>query len=288
MSKNTSVELWFIIVRIGRIVRPWPSAGPHIDDEGRKTLGAFRGLVLRRRARQQQHQVGMFGPAGPDLLAVDDVFVALLAGEGAQRRRVGAAGRFGDAKRLQPQFAGGDFRQIGLLLLVGAVPQDGAHDVHLGVAGRAVAALGLNGFQDCRRGGQRQTGAAVFLGDQRAEIAAFGQRADKIRRVAAFLIELAPVFAGEPAAQLPDFFADFRVWVGAQRVFHGGLREQAAVIMVFARGSGNLQAAAADACHGRRCLPDRESAVIASVTAAGHSGVDPAIAGVALQAAAAC
>ena len=26
LSKNTSVELWFIIVRIGRIVRPLPSA----------------------------------------------------------------------------------------------------------------------------------------------------------------------------------------------------------------------------------------------------------------------
>ena len=24
LSKNTSVELWFIIVRIGRIVRPFP------------------------------------------------------------------------------------------------------------------------------------------------------------------------------------------------------------------------------------------------------------------------
>ena len=53
---------------------------PHVHDEGRQPLGALSPSDrLRRGARQQQHQVGVFGAAGPDLLAIDDVFVALLA-----------------------------------------------------------------------------------------------------------------------------------------------------------------------------------------------------------------
>ena len=155
LSKKTSVVLWFIIVRIGRIVSPWPSACPHIDDKGRKTLGPFGGLVLRRGAGQQQHQIRVLGSAGPDLLAIDDIMVALPSREGPQGCRVCPAGRLGYSERLQPKFAGGDLWQVGLLLLVRAVPQDRAHDIHLGVAGCAVAALGLDGFQDCRGGRKR-------------------------------------------------------------------------------------------------------------------------------------
>ena len=54
----------------------------------------------------------MLGAARPDLLAVDDVVVALARGERASARRVGAARRLGDAERLQPKFARGDLRQI--------------------------------------------------------------------------------------------------------------------------------------------------------------------------------
>ncbi len=54
----------------------------------------------------------MLGAADPDFLAVDDVFVALAAGEGGDARGVGAAGGLGDAEGLQPQFAGGDGGQI--------------------------------------------------------------------------------------------------------------------------------------------------------------------------------
>src|SRR3546814_7741374 len=66
-------------------------------------------MFLRRGARQQQHQVRMLGARGPDLLAVHDVaVVAVLAGGGAQRKGIGAAGRLGHAERLQAQGAGGD------------------------------------------------------------------------------------------------------------------------------------------------------------------------------------
>ena len=93
---------------------------------------------------------------------------------------VGAAGRLGDAEGLQPQFAGGDLRQVFLLLLRRAVPQDGAHGVHLRVAGGAVAALGVDLLQDRRGRRERQAGAAVFLGDQRGEVAGLGQRVDEL------------------------------------------------------------------------------------------------------------
>ena len=98
----------------------------HIDQEDRKPLGLLRHLVLRRGAGQQDHQVGMFRPAGPDLLAVHDVFVALAHRHGADRGGVGARRRLGHAESLQAQLAGGDLRQVAFLLLLAAVPQDGA------------------------------------------------------------------------------------------------------------------------------------------------------------------
>ena len=164
---------------------PWPTRGAHVDDEGGEPVGAPLRLVARRGAREQQHQVGVLGAAGPHLLAVHHVMVALALGEGAQRGGVGAAGRLGDAERLQAQFAGGDLRQVLLLLLRRAMPQDGAHDVHLRVAGGAVAAFGVDRLEDRRGGGQRQAGAAVFLGDQRGEIAGLGQGVDELGGIVA-------------------------------------------------------------------------------------------------------
>ena len=63
----------------------------HVDQEDRETVGALLDLLARRGARQQQHQVGMFGAGGPDLLAVDDIaVVAVTRRGGAQRQRIGA------------------------------------------------------------------------------------------------------------------------------------------------------------------------------------------------------
>ena len=180
----------------------------HVDDEHRQAIGALLGLFLRRGAREQHHQVGMFGAAGPDLLAVDDVVVAVALGEGPQRGRVGAAGRLGDAERLQPQFAAGDPGQILCLLRVVAVPQHGAHRVHLGVAAAAIAARALDLFEDRRRRRQFQPGAAILLGDQHREIAGLRQRVDELLRIRHLAVELAPVFAGELGAELCDGVAD--------------------------------------------------------------------------------
>ena len=86
-------------------------------------------------------------------------------------QRVGAGGRLGDAERLQAQFAAGDLGQIALFLLGAAVPQDGAHRVHLGVAGGAIAARGVHFFEDRGGGADAEPAAAVFFRDQRGEVA---------------------------------------------------------------------------------------------------------------------
>ena len=212
--KNTSVVEWFIMVRIGRIESPLSLAACMSTMNTDRPSVRFLDLLLRRGARQQDHQVGIFGAAGPDLLAVDDVAVIAFAlGEGLQRGGIGAAGRLGDAERLQPQFAAGDLRQPFRLLLVAAVPQQRAHGVHLGVAAAAIAAGALDLFEDRGRGGQFQPGAAIFLGDQHREIAGLGQRIDEVFGVGHLAVELAPVFAGELRAQFGDGVADVGIFV---------------------------------------------------------------------------
>ena len=114
---------------------PLPARLADVDQEHREAFGALLHLLDRRGAREQQHQVGVQRARGPHLLAVDDVaVVALLHGAGLELGGVGAGGRLGDAEGLQPQLAARDARQVALLLLGAAVPQQRAHDVHLRVA----------------------------------------------------------------------------------------------------------------------------------------------------------
>ena len=185
------------------MVMPWPSRSRMSTRKTESPSVRFFDLVARRGAREQQHQIGVLGARGPDLLAVDHVVSspsrrAVVRSDGG----VGAARRLGDAEGLQAQFAGGDLRQIAFLLRVAAVPQDRAHDVHLRVAGGAVAA----GRRGSPPGSPRplpraEPAAAVFLRDQRREIAGLGQRCDELGRIGALAVELAPVFAGKLGAQ---------------------------------------------------------------------------------------
>ena len=155
-----------------------------VDEEHGEALGALLDLVRRRRAREQQHQVGVQHAAGPHLLAVDDVaVVALLVGAGLELGGVGAGGGLGDAERLQSQLARGDARQVLLLLGGVAVPQHRAHRVHLRMAGGRVAARLVDGLEDSAAGRQRQARPAVLLGDQRAQVAGLGQRIDERGRI---------------------------------------------------------------------------------------------------------
>ena len=76
-------------------------------------------LGLRVGAHRQPDVVGVGDQAGPHLLAVDDVVVAVAHGGGAQRGQVGARAGLGVADR-EVQLARGDLGQEELLLLVGA------------------------------------------------------------------------------------------------------------------------------------------------------------------------
>ena len=185
----------------------------HVDDEYRQAVGALPGFLFWRSARQQDHQIGIFGAAGPDFLAIDDIAVVAFApGEGLERGSIGAAGRLGDAERLQPQFAGCDLRQPFCLLLVAAVPQQRAHGVHLSMAAAAVAPGTLDLFQDRRGCGQFQAGTAIFFRDQHRKIPGLGQRIDKGFWINHFAVELAPVFAGELRAQFGNGVADVGIF----------------------------------------------------------------------------
>ena len=74
-------------------------------------------------AGEQHHPVGDLREAGPDLLAVDDVVVAVLHGPGLERREVRA--RVGLGVALAPDLlAGEDLLEVALLLRVGAVGDD--------------------------------------------------------------------------------------------------------------------------------------------------------------------
>src|SRR3546814_7005249 len=90
-------------------------------------------------------------------------------GAGQETQGIGAAGRLGDAEGLQAQLTLGDARQIALLLRLASVPQQGAHGVHLRVAGGAVAAGLLDLLQNGADRGQRQAAAAVLFGNQRGD-----------------------------------------------------------------------------------------------------------------------
>jgi hypothetical protein len=143
----------------------------------------------------------MFGPRSPDLLAVDDKFIALANRRGAQAQGVGAAGRLGHAEGLEADIAAGDLRQPFGFLFNAAVAQQRAHGVHLGVAGRAVAPAFVDFIEDRRRRVDAEPGAAVFLGDQHGEETVVGQRLDEFAGIGPLAVQLAPVFAGKIGAQ---------------------------------------------------------------------------------------
>jgi hypothetical protein len=75
---------------------------------------------------------------------------------------------------------------------------------------------GVDRFQHGAGGAERQAGAAIFFGDQRAEKAGFRSSPDEVMRVFIRLVQLHPVVVGEILAQLGHGIADFapgrRLW----------------------------------------------------------------------------
>src|SRR5467141_3713810 len=82
------------------------------------------------------------------------------------------------------------------------------------MAGRAIAAAGLNLLHDGGGLDQRKTAAAVLLRDERREEPSLGQRRHEFAWIGALAIELAPILARETGAQRTHGRADLRKLVG--------------------------------------------------------------------------
>ena len=187
---------------------------PDIDEEDRQAFRFLLHLGKRRRARQEDHQVGMLHTADPDLLAVDHITVALLHGGGLDPGGVRAGGRFGHAHGLQPQFATGDLRQKCPPLFLRAVPHEGVHVVHLAVTCTGIAARTVDFLHD--DGGFRQAEArtAIFFRNQRRHPAFARQSVDKFFRVGSSLIDLSVIFSRKLGTKRTDTVANILIAVG--------------------------------------------------------------------------
>ena len=139
-SSKKTVLVWWLIIRS----RGWTSSFPvtfrRSTMKTESPCGLVLQLVVRRGARQQQHQVGLLHARDENLLPVDDVAIALANGAGLDARGLRSGIGLGDGKGLQAQLAAGDAGKIAPFLFVAAVAQQRAHDVHLRMAGAGVAA----------------------------------------------------------------------------------------------------------------------------------------------------
>jgi len=91
------------------------------------------------------------------------------------------------------------------------VAQERAHDVHLSVAGGAIAAAVLDFLKNGRAGRQRKARTPIFLGNQGRQVACLRQRGHKLTWITALSILSSPIFSREPLTQLPHLIADVRV-----------------------------------------------------------------------------
>ena len=72
-----------------------------INHENGHALGFFRDLCHGRRARQQNHEVGMLYAGDPHLLTIDHITIALADCSGLDFSGVGSGGWFSHAHGLQ-------------------------------------------------------------------------------------------------------------------------------------------------------------------------------------------
>ena len=71
--------------------------------------------------------------------------------------------------------------------------------------------VGVDGLEDVGGGAEAEPGAAVFLGDEHAEVAGLGERADELGGIGALGVEAAPILAGKLGAQAGDGVADLGI-----------------------------------------------------------------------------
>ena len=196
-----------------------PDRLPQIHQKHRQPFAALLHLLERGRSRHQEHQIRVLDPRDPDLLAVHDVAVAATHRHRLHLGRVGSGRRLRHGEGLQPQLAAGNLRQVVTALRLGAVPEEGAHDVQLGVAGRGIATRTVDLLQDDRRLGDPQPGPAKLLGNQRGQIPCLGQRANELLGVGLLGIELTPVAVRKPRAQFAHGGSQIGVQFGVRHEY---------------------------------------------------------------------
>ncbi len=103
---------------------PGEALGVGGHDQHRDTA-VFLGLGIG--AHRQPYVVGVLDQAGPHLLAVDQVFLAVADRRGAQRSQVGSGARLRVADR-EVNIAASDARQVERLLLLGPEGHDSRGD----------------------------------------------------------------------------------------------------------------------------------------------------------------
>src|SRR3989442_5537934 len=185
-----------------------------IDDEDGKPLGLVVQLIVRRRAREQQHQIRFENARDEDLLSVDDILVSLPGRDRLNARGFGACVGFCHSEGLQSQLAAGDLREITLLLLCATVAQKRSHRVHLRVASRSAPARAVDLFENDARLRDAQTAPAIFLRDRSRQPSKLRELADKGFRISPLLLHLPPVGIRKLATNLADLFPDLKLLLG--------------------------------------------------------------------------
>src|SRR5215210_7639586 len=183
------------------------------EEEDREPLGLTPHLLPGRRPSQQDHVVGVLHAGDVDLAPVDDVVLAVGAppGRSPQGGRVGPSLRLRHAEGLQANLAARYLGQVLPLLLLGAVPEQGSHRVHLRVGRLRVPAGAVDLLEYDGGLGEAKAHPPVLPGNERPKVAGFRHGLDERLRIFALFVQLAPVALGERLADLsyalPDLFA---------------------------------------------------------------------------------
>ena len=181
--------------------------------QGVQTVGLDAEMFIFLR-RQIDHQDGRLAvdqhddagrPAGDDvgdeqLLAVEDVVVAVEHGRGAQGGQVGAGGRLGQGEAGQG-LAVRQFRKKALLLLRRAEGAHGIHGADAAVDGGHAGDHGVergHARQEMGEARERRALAAVLRVDEQAPVAGVAQLAQHRRRDLALLVQQRAGFAMPP------------------------------------------------------------------------------------------
>ena len=148
---------------------------------------------------EQENAVSLLGAGIPDLATVDDVVIAIAAGEGLDVGRVETSIRLSDAETGH-QFARDDRRQERLALLVSTVfhKHVGPEDVQVNGAGRSLTAgrIGYRLHHD-RGLGDAELRAADRFRHADAEPASGSDRLAKLVRVVPRPVRLKPIIVIE-------------------------------------------------------------------------------------------